>query len=224
MNMRNSRMLIIVFSFIVGLTSLCMAEYADSAAIDYYLQQVSNTFNNTYVFNLQRNFVCDAKATINLTNHRGEIDRADTAISRINYSKGSIVSQEILDSSGMDQNQITDMIIADMPWELDCTYYFFPRDTGGVDLYIGFESRNNDESGGISGYININRYSFVINSMTIFRTDLEFSDRYSRIYKFEYRDLLTCPVRIDRQWCKGGFWGRKFFDQTITFDNYNFSD
>jgi hypothetical protein len=200
------------------------AENADSVAIQFYLQQARNTFESTYIFGLKRNFTCRAVATATLTNYRGKLDRVDSSAYDITYSDGRISGIDVSDTAGMSQNIIPDLIISDMPWQLDCEFYFFPNDTGGSDISIGFEPRDASVKRAASGYITMDRYNYMVKSYTIYMTNHQFSDRYSRVYVFDYKNLLTRPVFLERHWREGGFWGRKYFHQRITIVDYRLGE
>jgi len=200
--------------------SLAIGDDADSTAIQYYLDRARNTFESSYIFNLKRDFEFRADAIATLTNYRGTLDRADTSAYDIKYSAGGVSNIVIVDSSVVSYNVVPDMTVPDMPWKLDDRFYFFPNDTGGNGISIGFEPRDATIPGATSGYIVIDRYNFTVKSVTIYVTDHPFSDRYSRVYNFEYRDLMTYPVKLERHWRGGGFWGRQYYYQKITFGDY----
>lgn len=204
--------------------SKAAGDNADSTAIQYYLQQARKTFETTYIFNLKRDFKCRAIAIATLTNYRGKLDQADTSVYEITYSNGRTCAMVAADTSQMAQNLIPDLAIPDMPWQLDCEYYFFPNDTGGSDIAIGFEPRDGMSKKAASGYITMDRYNYMIKSYTIYMSKHPFSDRYSRVYTFDYQNLLTQPIILERHWSEGGFWGRRYLYQKITFDNYDLTE
>lgn len=212
--------LLLILILNVLLFSKAAGDSADSVAIQFYLKQARNTFETTYIFNLKRDFVCKAMATATLTNYRGKLDQIDTAAYEIVYSDGRVSSVNVSDTAKMPQNNMPDLTITDLPWQLDCEFYFFPNDTGGSDIYIGFEPRDGASEKAASGYIVMDRYNYMIKSYTIYMSNHPFSDRYSRVYTFDYQNLLTRPVTLERHWREGGFWGRKYFYQKITFAGY----
>ena len=218
--MKNALRLIFISVLALMSTSYAVGESTDSTVIQYYLKQARNSFETTYIYNLKSGFQCQAQAIATLTNYRGKLDQVDTSTYEIMYADGKVSSIDMTDTARMAENVIPAMTIPDMPWELDCWFYFFPNDTGGENISIGFEPNDATIPGAASGFIKLDRYNFTVKEYTIYESNGGFSDRYSRVYTFAYRDLLTVPVTLERHWRAGGFWGRKYFYQKITFDNY----
>ncbi len=204
--------------------SYAVGESTDSTVIRYYLKQARNSFETTYIFGLKRDFQCQAQAIATLTNYRGKLDQVDTLAYEVVYSDGKTSSINMTDTARMSENVIPEMAIPDMPWELDCWFYFFPNDTGGENISIGFEPHDATAPNAASGFIKLDRYNFTVKEYTIYESNGQFSERYSRVYTFEYRNLLTVPVALERHWRAGGFWGRRYFYQKITFDNYQMAE
>ena len=123
----------------------------------------------------------------------GRITSVDTAIVRYWFSSGSLDSQmvDMATSDGMMQQQCS---VPDI-FNAQYRYTFYPNDTGGELLAIGFDTPKADDSLPV-GLVVIDRDSYSLRRLYLYYPHREGYKRFSRCYRVSEREGFLFPDSI----------------------------
>ena len=213
--------LIIVYILAVGLPLVGYAAGdADERVIDYYFGKLDSAFSNSLIFYGGRDFSFSVRSIFQETDYRGKLKSVDTALYRVSYSKGRMVSLEIIDSSVSEENVFTGEFEFPRPWTGDYIFYLYPNDTGVGPLAIGFESVDSLGNEMLSGVINLDRDDFRLMSLLVHEFDAKGFERLSRSFSFGPSGSYLIVSQIEKQGLIYRFFGRRYTLQRYEFFDY----
>ncbi len=123
----------------------------------------------------------------------GRITSVDTAIVRYWFSSGSLDSQmvETATSDGIMHQRFS---VPDI-FKAQYRYTFYPNDTGGELLAIGFDTPKADDSLPV-GLVVIDRDSYLLRRLYLYYLHREGYKRFSRCYRLSEREGFLFPDSI----------------------------
>ncbi|PKK82650.1 MAG: hypothetical protein CVT49_12620 [candidate division Zixibacteria bacterium HGW-Zixibacteria-1] len=191
-----------------------------NATMQFYLDNASYVFNQNYLFNSTASFSFELRSIYHETDYRGEIKKIDTAVYLFHFADGKLDSMNVIDSTSMDKNTPPDSSMPFLPWNDSLNFYFYPNDTGAGRLAVGFESPVEDSIRARSGFMNINREDFSLETVFLHRRDEEGINRQSFDYYFERVDNVIRPTRFETYSLKIAILGRQYTRHIYEFFDY----
>jgi len=212
----------VVFVVILSFLIAAEANTQDEPIIDFYLSQLDSTFQSEYIFVSDANFSVEVQSIMIKTDYRGEIDKVDTAIYKVYYS-GEIDSVSIIDSAlTLDENILPEKFFFNPPWYEENIFFFYPNDTGGAILAIGFRPDSAFSDTVVTGFLNMDRYDYKLKSIFMHDPDPEEYDNISHVFYFGPRDDYQIILSYEIQGLKQALLGKLFFKQKFEFTKYVF--
>ncbi len=174
-------------------TGLADDSYGGDPVLEFYCKQAasvsaeSDPLENGVSFSLLTTSHCKRVAS------NGRITSIDTAIVRYWFSSGSLDSQvvEMATSDGMVHQQFSVPDIFNAPYR----YTFYPNDTGGELLAIGFDTPRADDSLPV-GLVVIDRDSYLLRRVYLYYPNRKGYKRFSRCYRLSEHDGFLFPDSI----------------------------
>ncbi|MBN1211407.1 MAG: hypothetical protein JXA92_02410 [candidate division Zixibacteria bacterium] len=124
---------------------------------------------------------------------KGRVENVDSVRSEYFYSWGKLDSTKTLAGDpGKFKN--LDLSVPDI-FGFDYIRYFYPNDTGGTDLAIGFDTESAQDPRPV-GLLIIDRDRYVLRWMYLFYPKKENYQRYSRSYRFVEVEGLVFPDSV----------------------------
>ncbi len=213
--------IIIVVAIIIICHGFIFGAEIDDPAMKFYLNKTDSVLNNSTLFYNNLQYSVSATSIYDKINYRGITDESDTAGFLIDFDNLQFVISQIIDTAGMEENIFPSDFQFEKPWELNCRFYFFPRDTGAGDLAIGFAPVDSLWGKNPEGLIIINRDSYHVKSMYLHYLALDDYEWLSREYQFSYENKIALLKSLTIQGCYYGFFQRRYFRQDILFKNYD---
>jgi len=189
--------------------------------MEFYLGKIDSIINSSTPFNNNLVYEVSLNSTYDKLSYRGVTNESDTAGFILDYKEGQFSISIITDTAGMEENFFPLDIKFEKPWELDCRFYFYPRDTGAGDLAIGFIPADTMWGENPEGLIVLNRDNYQIKSIYLHYLVLDDYEWLSREYHFSYDDGTTYLSSLVIQGCYYGFFQRRYFRQNLEFENYD---
>jgi len=215
---------LVVLSLYFVLTGSGQAQDYDDSVMRYYLQNVDSVLSGCHLFDTAYDYTVDVKALFSNINYRGELSESDTTGYKAVFKAGIKDTSTAVDSVGVEDNIIPDDISFIKPWEQDCRFYFFPNDTGGSVLAIGFEPNNPDSGDAPAGILIIDRYNFRPQKIYLHYREIGKYDRLSKSYEFMETESGMVLNHLIIQGSYLRFFSRSYFRQDLYFSNYSFID
>jgi hypothetical protein len=211
-----------VFLLFFSLSIQSYSQDYDETVMNYYLQNIDSVLDRAHLYDEENFYSVDIKTIFDNINYRGELDESDTAEYKAYYGAGKIDSSKVIDSAKIEENIAPDDIGFIKPWKQNCYFYFFPNDTGGSELAIGFEPNNPDSEGVAAGMMIIDRYSYKLKKIYLHYREIGKYDRLSQAYEYAETDsgLVLSHLVIQGSFLR--FFSRSFFKQDVHFSNYQF--
>ena len=208
--------------FIFIYSTLIFGAEIDDPAIQFYLNKADSVLNSSPLFNKELKYSVSLFSIYNKINYRGITSGSDTANYLIDFIDGRFIVSETIDSAGTEENIVPVDIQLDKPWEYNCRFYFFPRDTGAGDLAIGFAPADSLEKRAPEGMIIIDRDSYQIKHVYLHYLNIDDYEWLSKDYQFSYENKMMLLKSLILQGCYYGFFQRRFFRHDLIFNNYTF--
>jgi len=194
----------------------------DDPAMKFYLEKTDSVLNGSTLFNNDLKYSVLVTSVYNKISYRGISSELDTAGFFCEFTDGRFVESETDDTAAIDENIVTANLRFEKPWELNCRFYFFPRDTGAGDLAIGFAPADTLAKTSPEGMIIINRDTYQIKRLYLHYTAIDEYAWLSKTYRFSHDSGTVLLRSLTLQGCYYGFFRRRFFRQDLIFDNYDF--
>jgi len=220
--MKTNLLLAILFLFPI----VALGQADDDPVIEFYLSQLDSAFQEEYIFVSDKDFSVEIQSVMIKSDYRGEIDQIDTATYKLFYS-GQIDSSTIIDSAlKIEENRLPEKFFFNPPWYENNSFFFFPNDTGGTLMPIGFKPDSLAEDTVVTGFLNMDRYDSKLKSIFLFDPApvLDEYDHLSRIFYFGTRDQFQVLLKYEIQGTKLSMLGRQYFKQILQFSNYQIND
>ncbi len=213
--------IILVAAIFIICTGFIFGAEIDDPAMKFYLDKADSVLNSSTLFNNNLQYSVSATSIYDKINYRGITDESDTTGFLIDFDNLQFVISQIIDTVGLEENTFPSDIQFEKPWELNCRFYFFPRDTGAGDLAIGFAPVDSLRGENPEGLIIINRDTYQIKSLYLHYLAFDEYEWMSREYQFSYENEIALLKSLTIQGCYFGFFQLRYFRQDILFKNYD---
>lgn len=176
--------------------------------LSYYCKRASEAFTGQNPLESGISFSFRATSHyMNLGEH-GEVTRLDSGITDYYYSFGKLDSAEVVLKPKHDQKPI-DFSYPDV-FSQDYEFYFFPNDTGGSELAIGFDTYNSEDTLPI-GLAVIDRDRFFIRWLHLHYPNKKYYKRFSRSFRFAEHDEYLFADSMWQVSARRGVFTTEFF-------------
>lgn len=195
--------------FALGLVAF-MTGWAEESdpVLSYYCERASQAFVGQNPLETGASFSFRSTSYYKNIGENGEITRVDSGITVFYYSFGKLDSSEVVLKPEHTQKPI-DMSYPDV-FSGDYDFYFYPNDTGGAQLAIGFETFSAEDTIPV-GVAVIDRDRFFLRWLHLHYPNKTYHKRFSRSFRFaEYEGY----VFADSFWqvsAKRGVFTTEFF-------------
>ena len=165
-------------------TSTCAEEEADPI-LEFYCRRAAQTYESRDP--LERGISFSFRATTHYMNigEHGEVIGRDSSVTDYFYSFGQLDSSEVILSPERTQKAV-DYDYANV-FSGDYEFFFFPNDTGGSELAIGFDTPAPEDSLPV-GLAVIDRDMFYLRWLFLHYPNKKYHKRYSRSFRFTEYD------------------------------------
>jgi hypothetical protein len=201
-----------------GVLPLSSAGEDDSGdpVLQFYREKARITCADRHPVEQALSYSFSTKTYVKKLGRKGKITQVDSVTGRFFFHEGVLDSQqtEKLPSSTFEHLEF----IYPNVFDSDYRFYFFPNDTGGPDLAIGFDSDSANDPRPV-GLAIIDRDTYVLRRLYLFYPSEEGYKRYSRIFHFTELDGYIFPDTIYEVAAKAGFFSTYFYRrETIISD------
>jgi len=165
---------------ILGLLLSAMAQDETDPILSFYCRRAQETFGTRDPLERGLSFSYRARTYYMNIGNRGEVTRLDSGIVDYYYSFGELDSSEVVVKPERSQKPVDlwfHNIFAD-----NYEFSFFPNDTGGVDLAIGFDTYNAKDTLPV-GLVVIDRDRFFLKQLYLHYPNKTYYKRFSRSFR-----------------------------------------
>jgi hypothetical protein len=205
---------IVAFVAVAGLAALFLPALSvgdaesDDPVLDFYCNRARVTAGNLNPIERGTAFSFDAVTYYKRIGRRGKVDLVDSTRSTYYYSFGKLDSLTT-DTSASSRDYEVDLSYPNV-FDGDYIFSFYPNDTGGADLAIGFDT-DTAVAGEPVGIAIIDRSRFFLKWLYLHYPDRKGYKRYSHSLRFTERDGLVFPDSIWTVAAKAGLFSSEFY-------------
>ena len=194
MSTQKKTQLIFVVLFVTAFAA-CMAQEADPAdpVLAYYCRQAAGQAESRDPLMAGVAYSIHVKSYLSKLKSRGRRELADSAVYTDFYSFGVRDSQIV--AAATDESLLEVDLTFPNVFSRDYVFRFFPNDTGGQRLAIGFDSDTVTNLSPV-GLAIVDRNAFFLRSLYLYYPHEEKYERYSRQLDFTEVDGFTIPEKI----------------------------
>ena len=180
----------------------------DDPVLDFYSDRTRATAESRNPLQRGTAFSFDAVTYYRRIGRGGKVDLVDSTRSTYYYSFGKLDSL-ITDTSASSRDYEVDFSYPNV-FDHDYIFNFYPNDTGGADLAIGFDTDTmvQDEPVGIAI---IDRSRYFLKWLYLYYSDRKGYQRYSQSLRFTERDGLVFPDSIWTVAAKVGLFSTDYY-------------
>ncbi len=193
------------------MTSVAMA--ADSLVtadpiLSFYCERAGAVFDSRNPIERGADFSFQARTYFMNIGDHGEITRTDSSITDYFYSFGQLDSTRVVVAPQRSHSPVSFDVVN--VFTMDYEFYFFPNDTGGTDMAIGFDSFLEETEDPV-GLAVIDRSEYFLRWLHLHYPNREHYKRYSRSYRFVERDEYIFADSIWEVSAKRGVFSTEFW-------------
>lgn len=183
--------------------------------LEYYCQKSAGAFNaaNPLVAGLK--FSLRVTSVHQSLSRRGKVTNADTTVASLFFSFGKLDSQTV-EISGRDVDYDSILVVPDI-FKGDYIFNFFPNDTGGTDMAIGFDSGSLTDAPP-DGIAVIDRNRFILRHLYLYYPSPKGFRRYTKRLKFIDVNGFVFPESTIVNASENGVIFTEYFRQITTID------
>ena len=184
------------------------AEEESDPILSFYCRRAAESFSSRSPLESGANFSFRARTYYMSISDDGEVLRRDSGVVDYFYSFGELDSSEVVLAPERSQDP-NDFGFANV-FSDDYEFYFFPNDTGGTGIAIGFDTYTEQDSLPV-GLAVIDRSRYFLRWLHLHYPDRKRQKRYSRSFRFVEHDGY---VFVDSAWrvsAKVGVFTTEFF-------------
>ncbi|MDF1544263.1 MAG: hypothetical protein P1R58_04075 [bacterium] len=170
-----------------------VAGQSDDDVLDFYCERAKAVADSRDPLEHGLSFAIKARSYYKRIGGEGQVTGMDSSMVELFYSFGQLDSMK-LDSTYSDREIELDLELP-KPFARDYNYSFYPNDTGGADLAIGFD-RDTGQSEEPVGLAIIDRTQYYYKWLYLHYPKKENYRRYSRSYRFILQDGYIFPDSI----------------------------
>ena len=174
-------------------TGLADDSYGDDPVLKFYWTQAATVSAESDPLRNGVSFSLLTTSHYKRVASNGRITGVDTAIVRYWFSCGSLDSQ-VVEMATSDVKMQQQFSIPDL-FDAQYRYTFYPNDTGGELLAIGFDTPKADDSLPV-GLVMIDRDSYLLRRVYLYYPHREGYERFSRCYRVSEHDGFLFPDSI----------------------------
>ncbi|UCG62103.1 MAG: hypothetical protein JSV52_02100 [Candidatus Zixiibacteriota bacterium] len=164
----------------LGLLLSAMAQNEADPILSFYCRRAQETYGTRDPLERGLTFSYRARTYYMNISDKGEVTRLDSGIVDYYYSFGDLDSSQVIVKPERSQKPV-DLwfynVFAD-----DYEFSFFPNDTGGADLAIGFDTRNANDTLPV-GLTVIDRERFFLKQLYLHYPNKKYYKRFSRSFR-----------------------------------------
>ena len=209
-----------------ALTAIALITPVDSKAqqqadvLKFYVSRAQATFDSRDPLARAVKYTFIAKTVEWKLNRDGVVQSTDSVVNRFYYSFGELDSSVTVQPAKHAINDI-DLSIPNI-FNDDYVYSFFPNDTGGARLSLGFDSRS-AESPLPTGIVVIDRTLYYVRALFMVYPMKKGYDRYSRIVETSLEDGYVFPKEITVTAGKRGILFTDYYRRKTTISDLDIS-
>ena len=192
-NDKTNKYPLILLFFILAALSLVYSQTVNDEVVDYYWGRASSVNQSRDPLEGGLNYSFIARSYYKKINKRGEVEFTDSVRTEYYYNWGKLDSSKTLEGN-RDRFQNLDLSFPNI-FASEYICYFFPNDTGGVDLAIGFDTDSAQDTRPV-GLVLIDRNRYVLRWMYLFYPQKHSLDRFSRSFRFREYEGYVFPDSI----------------------------
>ncbi|UCE25546.1 MAG: hypothetical protein JSU74_05730 [Candidatus Zixiibacteriota bacterium] len=168
-----------------ALVTITAAQEESDPILEFYCRRAAETYDSRNP--LERGISFSFRATTHYMSigEHGEVVGQDSGIIDYYYSFGQLDSSEVILSPERSQKVLA-LDFANV-FAGDYEFFFFPNDTGGTDLAIGFDTPSREDSLPV-GLAVIDRDMFYLRWLYLHYPNKKYHKRYSRSFRFTEYD------------------------------------
>ncbi|UCD63547.1 MAG: hypothetical protein JSW34_12495 [Candidatus Zixiibacteriota bacterium] len=161
------------------------AQDAPDPVLEFYCERAASTFPTRDPIESGADFSFRATTFYKSIGENGEVTGVDSGIADYFYSSGELDSLAVVLAPRNRQKDI-DLTFLNV-FSGDYDFYFFPNDTGGSDLAIGFDTYTGEDPAPV-GLAVIDRTQYLLRRLHLHYPNRKYHKRYSRSFRFVERD------------------------------------
>lgn len=161
--------------------------------LEYYTQRSAAVFKSTSPILTGTSFSFIGTTYYKSIGRKGAVEKLDSASIKYFYNYGQLDSSQVIYKTA-DKFDNLDFTVPNI-FELDYDRYFFPNDTGGAQLAIGFDADTSVHDVPV-GLSLIDRKTHQLRWLYLFYPDREKYKRYSRSFRFIEHEGRVFPDSI----------------------------
>lgn len=176
--------------------------------LSYYCERASQAFVGQNPLESGVSFSFTSTTYYMNVGEHGEITRVDSGITSFYYSFGNLDSTEVILKPRGTQ-KFVDLSYPDV-FSQNYDYYFYPNDTGGTQLAIGFETYTRTDTLPV-GVAVIDRDRFSLRWLLLHYPNRAYHKRFSRSFRFAEHEGYVYADSVWQVGAKRGVFTTEFF-------------
>lgn len=200
---------------VVGSTLADTASQPADPVLEFYCRQSASAFKAADPLVAGLNFSLRVTSVYQSLSRRGRVTDADTTVARLFFSFGKLDSQTV-EISGWEVDYDSILAVPDI-FTGAYIFNFFPNDTGGKDIAIGFDSRSLTDAPP-DGIAVIDRNRFILRRLYLYYPSPKGFRRYTKRLKFIDVNGFVFPESTIVNASENGVLFTEYFRQITTID------
>lgn len=204
---RYSGFILAVLSIATAAFGVMQADETDPV-LSYYCERARQAYESVDPIESGLNFSFRAKTYYMDIGEHGEVIRLDSGITDYYYSFGQLDSSEVIlkpEQSHRAVELLPTNVFAD-----NYEFFFYPNDTGGVDLAIGFDTHDSLDTLPV-GLTVIDRDKFVLRWLYLHFPQKKYYKRFSQSFRFVDQEGYIFPDSAWQVSARRGVFTDEFF-------------
>jgi len=203
-----------LFGFSLAVLTVGLAAYVPGQTeetdpiLSYYCDRAAQAFSGQNPLESGVSFSFRSTSYYMNVGEHGEITRVDSGITVFYYSYGQLDSSDIILKPKHAQKPV-DLSYPDV-FSKDYDFYFYPNDTGGPQLAIGFDTFSSDDTLPV-GVAVIDRDRFFLRWLHLHYPNRTYHKRFSRSFRFAEHEGYVFADSVWQVSAKRGVFTAEFF-------------
>jgi len=184
--------------------------------LKFYYERAGSVFNGYDPLETGTSYSFLATSYFTKVNNDGSLGKIDSAISEYYFSFGQLDSQKTIIQTAKKFEDL-DFSIPNV-FNEDYYYNFFPNDTGGAEIAIGFD-RDSTETDLPLGLAILDRNRYTLNRLYLYYPSKERHKRFSRCFRFIEYEGLIFPDSVWIMGAKQGIFSTSYYRIETKIEN-----
>jgi hypothetical protein len=189
---------------------------AEDPVLGFYRSEARTVCSDRSPFEQKKSFSFTATTYLKELDRKGDVTEIDSVSAELYFSNGALDSQ-VTAESFPGKFAPPDFSYPNV-FGVDYRFNFFPNDTGGMDLAIGFDSDSTDDSHPV-GLAVIDRDDYTLQRLYLFYPRPEGFRRFTRIYHFVEHAGYVFPASISESMSKAGIFSSEYYRRETVISN-----